>query len=224
MPPVFDATQTPILIIKESRNNLRVSLTQKGVVVRVPKFMDKNTQDVEVKKLLHKFFQKINAKSTIYPKKTFKIDDTATILGQVFQIHCIDTSRIQINAHENQIYIPKKYAEIRTDLFLKKILFDFLSVLEKRVRDINQATLQANFHAVEIKNIKSKWGSCSNKGLLTFSTRLLLMPLWVIDYVIVHELCHLIHFNHSKQFWNLVALHFPKYKMAKDYLKNTVFE
>ena len=224
MSPVFDASQTPILIIKESRNNLRVSLTKKGVVVRVPKFMDKNTQDIEVKKLLNNFFQKLNTKSNNYPKKIFTIKDSASILGQVFQIHRTDTSKIKINTHENQIYIPKKYAEIRTDLFFKKILFDFLSVLEKRVRDINQVTLQANFQAIEIKNIKSKWGSCSNKGLLTFSTRLLLMPLWVIDYVIVHELCHLVHFNHSKQFWNLVALHFPKYKMAKDYLKNTVFE
>ena len=48
----------------------------------------------------------------------------------------------------------------------------------------------------------------------------MMTPLLVIDYVIVHELCHLVHMNHSKHFWQLVAQHFPEYKTAKKWLKN----
>jgi predicted metal-dependent hydrolase len=60
--------------------------------------------------------------------------------------------------------------------------------------------------------VSSKWGSCSNKGELIFSIRLALKPLWIINYVIIHELCHLEELNHSKRFWQLVSKHFPDYK------------
>jgi predicted metal-dependent hydrolase len=68
---------------------------------------------------------------------------------------------------------------------------------------------------ISIKNQSSRWGSCSTKGNLNFNYRLALVPIEIADYVIVHELCHLIQFNHSPQFWNEVARVMPDYELRK---------
>lgn len=72
---------------------------------------------------------------------------------------------------------------------------------------------------VSIKAQKSRWGSCNSKGEITFNWRLVFASEDVIDYVIVHELCHMIHMNHSKQFWDTVKRIIPEYKMKRDWLK-----
>ncbi|MDB5225166.1 MAG: putative metal-dependent hydrolase [Candidatus Adlerbacteria bacterium] len=72
---------------------------------------------------------------------------------------------------------------------------------------------------VFIKNSKSRWGSCSSKGNLNFSYKLLFLPPEVADYVIVHELCHLREFNHGPHFWALVAQACPEHKALRQRLR-----
>lgn len=72
---------------------------------------------------------------------------------------------------------------------------------------------------VAIKKQKSRWGSCSRQGNLNFNWRLLLAPLSVLDYVVVHELCHLKELNHSPRFWQLVALACPDYAAQRAWLR-----
>ena len=71
------------------------------------------------------------------------------------------------------------------------------------------------YKRVAIRNTRSRWGSCSKAGNLNFSYKLILLPLHLADYVIVHELCHLVEFNHSPRFWALVARTLPDYKARK---------
>ena len=73
---------------------------------------------------------------------------------------------------------------------------------------------------VNIRQYRARWGSCNNRGEVSFNYLLMMTPLFVIDYVIVHELCHLMFLNHSKDFWQLVEKHFPNYKDAKAWLKS----
>lgn len=68
---------------------------------------------------------------------------------------------------------------------------------------------------VAIRDQRSRWGSCSSKRNLNFNYRLVLIPIELVDYVIVHELCHLEHFNHSELFWDTVAKALPEYKKLK---------
>lgn len=72
---------------------------------------------------------------------------------------------------------------------------------------------------INVRQFKARWGSCNNRGQLSFNYLLLMTPDWIIDYVVIHELCHLKHLNHSRQFWLLVELHFPRFKEAKEWLK-----
>jgi predicted metal-dependent hydrolase len=69
-----------------------------------------------------------------------------------------------------------------------------------------------SYNKVFIKNPKTRWGSCSSKGNLNFSYKILFLEPAAQDYLIVHELCHLKEFNHSARFWSLVALQCPDYK------------
>jgi predicted metal-dependent hydrolase len=73
--------------------------------------------------------------------------------------------------------------------------------------------------ALRFRSQKTRWGSCSSRGTLSFNWRLIVAPLVVMDYVIVHELAHLKFYNHSKAFWNLVETQIPTYRERRSWLK-----
>lgn len=72
---------------------------------------------------------------------------------------------------------------------------------------------------IKIRIYKSRWGSCNHRGELQFNWLLLMAPPEVVDYVVVHELCHLRHFNHSPEFWQLVMSILPNYQQQRQWLK-----
>jgi len=74
--------------------------------------------------------------------------------------------------------------------------------------------------AVEIKNQYKRWGSCSRSGVVRFNWKVVMTPISVIDYVIAHELCHLIHGNHSPQFWQKVQTICPEYNLKRRWLRD----
>jgi predicted metal-dependent hydrolase len=69
--------------------------------------------------------------------------------------------------------------------------------------------LDVTYNRIEIRDQRTRWGSCSTRGTLSFNWRLVLAPYDVLDYVVVHELCHLREPNHSKRFWKLVEARRP---------------
>lgn len=70
-----------------------------------------------------------------------------------------------------------------------------------------------------ISDLKYRWGSCTLKGNLNFNWRLIKAPQFVINYVVIHELAHLIELNHSEHFWNIVKVQMPNYLETKEWLK-----
>lgn len=75
------------------------------------------------------------------------------------------------------------------------------------------------YNRITIRDQKTRWGSCSAKGTLSFNWRLMLAPPAILDYVVVHELCHLTHMNHSAAFWHAVETVYPDYRTARKWLK-----
>jgi len=73
--------------------------------------------------------------------------------------------------------------------------------------------------AIKIRQYRARWGSCNNRGELSFNYLLMMLPIYVIDYIVIHELCHLRYLNHSKDFWQLVAKYYPDYIEAKKWMK-----
>ena len=127
----------------------------------------------------------------------------------------------QINYLDKKLIagIPSGYISVTQDdiynLWLKHKAKIFIP---ERVREFSQ-TKGFNFKKITIRSQKTRWGSCSAKGRLSFNYRLMKFRKEVIDYVIIHELCHLKEMNHSKNFWSLVEGFCPDYKKLKKELK-----
>ena len=79
--------------------------------------------------------------------------------------------------------------------------------------------MNVQYGQITIRSQKTRWGSCSSIGNLNFNCLLMLLPDEVVNYVVVHELCHLIEMNHSKDFWSQVECIMPDYKKHKKWLK-----
>lgn len=92
----------------------------------------------------------------------------------------------------------------------------------ERIRErlgVYAPNLGVSFGRVAIRDQKSRWGSCSSKHNLNFNWKLIMAPKQALDYVVIHELCHLIEFNHSQRFWKLVSSQMPEYEAWKKWLK-----
>ena len=86
--------------------------------------------------------------------------------------------------------------------------------------DDEAAALSVSFRRVEIRDQRTRWGSCSARGTLSFNWRLVLAPFEVLDYVVVHELCHLRAPNHSPRFWQLVGSRRPQWRLHREWLRD----
>ena len=95
--------------------------------------------------------------------------------------------------------------------------------IESRVK-VFAAKIGESPNKVTIKAQKTRWGSCSSLGNLNFNWRLIMMPQKIIDYVVVHELCHLKEMNHSSTFWNRVEEIMPDYRNRRKWLKNNAWK
>ena len=91
-------------------------------------------------------------------------------------------------------------------------------IIEERVARYANI-MGVSYSGVKTSEAKGRWGSCSSKDSLNFAWRLVLAPLGIIDYVVVHELSHITYKNHSPQFWARVKTVLPNYKEQQDWLK-----
>ena len=104
------------------------------------------------------------------------------------------------------LVIEKRYRNAAKEYFSKRVTF-------------YHTLTGGSFQTITVRDQKSRWGSCSSRGTLSFNYRLLFAPPKVLDYVVVHELCHLTHMDHSSNFWKMVEQIMPDYRVYKQWLK-----
>ncbi len=131
-----------------------------------------------------------------------------------------------------RLWIFEKMAEMRK--YNKNILLSNISkgevahykkqALALVIERLNYFNTFYNFTygKITIRNQKTRWGSCSKRGNLSFNYKIALLTPDVADYIIVHELCHIGQFNHSKDFWNLVGQTIPNYQELRHQLKHAI--
>lgn len=122
-----------------------------------------------------------------------------------------------------KILLPLKYKMQDTRSIIEKTIEAYLRYLANKeipLRQIEISKLTGIYpEKLTIKKLTRSWGRCCSNGNISINYHLIKYPPKSIDYVILHELCHLKHMNHSKEFWNLVANYMPDHKKARDALK-----
>lgn len=113
-----------------------------------------------------------------------------------------------------RVYVAKPEPEVVEKVLRRWVEAEAKPVLLQRVADI-AAVMGLRAGKIELSHAKRRWGSCSHRNDLRFSWRLLMAPLPLVDYVIVHELAHVVHKNHSARFWRLVERYDPDYRVKR---------
>lgn len=129
------------------------------------------------------------------------------------------TNKIILNEDEFLYFGEKKKIE---DYNIKDIDKFYRETIEKTIPSIvEKYSKLMKLYPSSIKYRKNKrtWGSCNYKNALSFNTQLCKFPIEIMEYVVVHELAHIKHKNHSKKFWNLVELYCPDYKKTEELFK-----
>jgi predicted metal-dependent hydrolase len=227
----FDPYHVPLIVRREWRRSVRISLGSTKASLAIPHLLSTGQESRQVEQATSWVQRQIekrpelglpflvknyttgwsyNAGSSIY-----YLELKASTNGK---IHCaLKENRITIRIceslpdHERSRLIRKNISRL--------ISRNELPAIAKRVHAINREHLGKEIRAVRLRHNYTNWGSCSSNGYINLSSRLLLAPRHIADYVIVHELCHLSFMNHSQQYWNLVESIMPDYLSRRDWLK-----
>jgi predicted metal-dependent hydrolase len=152
------------------------------------------------------------------PDREYEEGETFPYLGEEYEVVVERRSSSQIENetfrlaehHVNQTSVKRALET----LYRRKARETF----EERLK-LYAAEMNVEYDQIHVRNQTTRWGSCSSTGTLSLNWRLIMAPLEVVDYILVHELAHLREPNHSDEFWSLVAEHDPEYKAHSQWLE-----
>jgi predicted metal-dependent hydrolase len=150
------------------------------------------------------------------PGKELVNGESALYLGRSYRIEVVPNGAGEIQ-FTRRFLIPAALGSRRKGAMREWYLARAHEILLSRVGR-HAAVLGVEFNCASIVDSRYRWGSCTMGSNVTFNWRLIKAPMFVIDYVIVHELTHLLEANHTPQFWNVVRTHVPKMDKARAWL------
>ena len=222
----------PAKIYREFRRGIRASIGKNAAILRMPRLLpvwEQKKQLTWFADWVTQQFEKHERIRTRFFGKEYQDGDLLTVGNRQYLLKFEFCDRKTHSAKLRNGVIqfrlskeaPKHLLQkgIRT-LLSRVIGQDYLPAITQRVRELNHLYFQKPVQRIFFKNNQSNWGSCSTNNNINLSTRLLFAPSEVIDYVIIHELAHLIEMNHSKRFWKLVEEAMPDYKEKECWLKD----
>ena len=191
------------------------------LIVRAPFNTSEKTINkvvLKYKDRLQKTQEEVRLKNLKFNKKEFVDGEKFLYLGNYYNLKLMDNQEILFD-FKDEFLLSKKYFLRAKDVFIYWYKRRAYEKISQRVEWYAQKN-GFEYNKINITNAQKRWGSCSHRGNLSFSWRLIMAPLPIIDSVVVHELAHLEVKNHSKTFWNKVGNLDPEYKKHKNWLKN----
>ena len=118
-----------------------------------------------------------------------------------------------------RVFIPEFFSNEQIIETVRKLLIEYAKdFIPKRTSNLAKI-MEVSPTSVRVGKANTRWGSCNSQGRINFSWKIIMCPDSVVDYVIIHELCHLLHLNHSQRFWDEVQKYSPNYKVLRCSLK-----
>jgi predicted metal-dependent hydrolase len=151
------------------------------------------------------------------PGKELVNGESALYLGRSYRIEIVDTDSNEIEFRQ-KFFVPANLADRKLEAFQSWYITRAEEKILPRVRH-HARQLGVEFAQARIVDNRYRWGSCTVNNNLTFNWRLIKAPMPVIDYVVVHELAHLIEANHTPRFWNIVKAQIVNMDKPKQWLK-----
>ena len=226
----IEGTKIQVDVIRERRRSVRFSVVKDGVNVRMP-FMLTPEQEREQFQRLQEWLLKVYKKKSNFlekfEQKDYKTGDIVEVGTRKYYLDIyledkknhsakLKNGTISLFLSQNDSETHRKKAI--SQLLSRVIADDFLPEIARRVQEWNKIYFRKAIKSIRLKYNHSNWGSCSQDGNINLSSRLLFAPDDVIDYVIVHELSHLVEMNHSDRFWKVVADVMPNYEEKEKWL------
>ena len=212
----------PYQIIQSNRRSLSMEVTEKGeVIARVPYGL--STREVErfLKSRQRWLYTRVKAaRQNSQAASNYETGRRLLYLGQPLELIVEQGSRSEVVLSEQQLIvkIPSHKKEMVQELLEAWYRMQARVLLTAMTEHFaKEMRLQVN--KIFIKDQKTRWGSCSSNHNINYNYRLIMAPMEVIEYVVIHELCHLIHMNHSKDFWYEVEKRQPTYRSNRQWLK-----
>lgn len=210
-------------VIRSKRKTLALQVTpDASLIIRAPERTSLETIQKAVLKKLPWILEKQSLARATYRQpveREFVNGEGFLYLGEWYKLYVVEGSGTPLVFNSKEFWLSKKYlseARQRFEEWYKDEAFDVINRRAKRFAEV----AGINYATITITSAKKRWGSCGPKGTLNFSWRLIMAPLSVIDYVIVHELVHFEERNHSTRFWQKVRVLLPHYQQARDWLQN----
>ena len=210
------------------KNRTSIGITIDGygdIVVLAPR----KTSDERVFQVLENNWNQIQSKIKEMQKrmdgpqeKVYENNERFLYLGNNYPIKIVEDinimhERVEIEEWTLLIYVKHLDNEKMKQL-LKRYYYQRIKALVEERVSFYQSNFKTKPRSIRITDSKSNWGTCDSKFQLTFDWRLAMAPIEVINYVVVHEMCHMVHLNHNRSFWRLVGKIMPDYKEKEKWL------
>ncbi len=210
-------------IIRSKRKSFSIEINEKAeLIIRAPL----KASAKEINKLVEDKKKWITAKLTLMEEKNiqkvekrFVEGEKFLFLGKEYPLSFSEKVDFAFGFDKDRFILNQKHRGYARNLFHQWYRLQAKSIFPQRVQLFSSLT-GIEYNRVKISEAEKRWGSCSSQKNLNFSWKLVMAPSQVIDYVIVHEIAHIIELNHSKRFWDLVERMYPDYKQYKGWLRD----
>ena len=211
----------PVEVVRTKRKKT-ASIEIKDGLIRV--LIPNSLTDKRVNSLLEERASWINKKIRLqaempsYKAKEYVNGETFTYLGRNYRLKLVNSDLTETRLKNGYLEVPaqgeKAIHASLTDWYTSHAL----AKLEEKTGGYAK-TLDVEPSSVTVKDYKSRWGSCSTSGDITYNWRIIMAPHRIVDYVVIHELCHLVEHNHSDKYWKQVESLVPDYRERRAWLK-----
>jgi len=226
----WEGHRIPFVIIKERRRSIRVAFGKKMITLRLPLLLSAENKSKHIEKSKNWAINQLKIKPGLIQHfliKSYSHGQWLSLYGRRYLLsinfHDRKNNRAQVKGQLLELFLSTSLPdhqrpEIIRYLLSRAIANDCHDSIVKRVNELNDLHFKQPVQNIRLKLNQSNWGSCSSKNNINLSARLLFAPAGVIDYVIIHELAHLIQHNHSPRYWDLVEKVMPEYKKHETWL------
>mgnify|MGYP000928872431 CR=1 FL=1 len=213
-------------IIKTDRKkSASIQLKDGQVRVRAPRSLsDKRINDLIKKRtpwIKEKLEEYSNRPQAV--AKKYEDGEVFSYLDKNYELKIIESDEVAVKLKNGCFIVSICKEDFGKNIKIQNLLTDwyrdhaFKYLQERTDRFAN--IIRVSPSSISIKNYKSRWGSCAINGAIDYNWKIIQAPKKVIDYIVVHELCHLIEHNHSPRYWSYVEKFMPNWKESRDWLK-----